>query len=205
MFVSVPNVPGVPSVNFAPGFGQALTLLIADAIGLFFGVGATRQWGIYQGGSPVVIAETVTSFDYQQSWTISDFPVERGNFESYNKVYVPFTGNFKFTSGGSFSNRQALLNSINAIAGNLELYDIVTPEAIYRNVNIIQQDYPRAAASGLGLLSVMVRVEQVRLVGAGLFSNTQSPSNASQVNGGTVQASTPTTGSPLFGWGGSIQ
>lgn len=191
MVVNVPNVPGVPSVLFAAA-SQTLTLLTQDALGLFFG-SPSSPWGIYMGGARVVQAETALSFDYKQQWSISDFPVERGGFESYNKVSIPFEVGFRFASGGDAANRQALLNSIRAIAGNTMLYDVVTPDAVYINVNIARYDYRQTATDGVGLMQVDVYATEIRQAGGGLLSNTQSPFSATQSNGGTVQGLSAST------------
>ena len=85
--VAVPNVPGVPAVFFAPNSPVTPAVLTADLIlDPFY---ATPQWGLYQGGAPVIIAETVTAVDYRKEYTISDYPVEEGGFESFDKVELP--------------------------------------------------------------------------------------------------------------------
>lgn len=195
--VNVPNVPGVPPVTRAIGaLANVATFLTGDAQGLFSGLFGTPQWGIYQGGSPVVLAENVVSFDYKHQWSVADFPIERGAFASYNKVQVPYDARFRFSTGGSSAARQAFLNSIAAIAGDLNLYNIVTPDAVYINANINHYDYDRKAMSGVGLLTVDVWTTEIRQVGETITSNVASPSIAPQINGGPVQptAATATQG-----------
>lgn len=168
-----------------------ITLLAEDAVGLFAGA-LSLPWGIYYGGAPVVIADNVISFDYRQQSSISDFPVEEGSFQSYDKVAIPYDARIRFTAGGPEVARQALLTSIAAIAGDLNLYDIVTPTAVYLNANVVHYDYTRRANSGLGLLVVDVWLLEVRIAVGAVLSNTQSPANASQVNAGPVQTTAPT-------------
>ena len=64
-------------------------LLLADALGLPPSPLAP-QWGIYLDGEPVVDADSVVTFDYRQEWTVSDYPLEQGAFQSYDKVQTPF-------------------------------------------------------------------------------------------------------------------
>lgn len=192
MAVNVPNVPGVPSVIFAPGAGTITTLVQDTILGLAAGA-VSAPWGIYLGFVPVVIADTVTSFDYKQQWSIADFPIERGGFESYNKVAVPFEVGFRFASGGTALQRQALLRSLAAIAGTTQLYNVVTADSIYLNVNISRYDYRQTATDGVGLLQIDVYATEIRqAVGAGV-SNTQSPSSAPQSNSGPVKTTAATT------------
>jgi len=119
----VPNVPGVPALS-AYG-GQSIVLLVADAISLFnsfFGSG----WGIFLDGQQAFAYNSVLDFDYKQDWPLSDYPVEDGAFQSYDKVQLPFDVRVRVASGGSESERQDLLTSVQAAANTLDLYDVVT-------------------------------------------------------------------------------
>ncbi|MGN6774999.1 hypothetical protein [Rhizobium sp.] len=185
--VNVPRVPGVPSVFFASGAGQILNFLTSDSVGLFTGAPLQQPWGLYSGGSPVILADNVVRFDYRQQWAISDFPVEKGAFQSYDKVQIPFDARFQFSAGGSDANKQAFIASIQAVAGDLNLYDVVTPDAIYPSVNITHWSYSQSANNGVGLIVVDIWTLEVRETVNDMQSATQSPTSASQVNGGTVQ------------------
>jgi len=192
MPVAVPNVPGVPPVIFAD-IDLTITLLTEDAFGIFTG-SPSAPWGIYLGGIPVVVADNVVAFNYKKQYAIADYPVERGSFESYDKVEIPYEAGFRFTAGGSDANRQAMLASIRAIQGDLNLYDIVTPEAVYLRANVQRHDYSQTAQNGVGLLQVDVFVQEVRELSGAPLTSTQNPTDAAQVNGGPVQATeaTPT-------------
>jgi hypothetical protein len=193
IFPNVPNVPGVPPLLRNPNLGSAaISLLVNQAI-RFLVAPFSAQWGIYRDGLPVVIADSVVSFGYKQDWTIADYPVEEGAFESYDKVETPFGIRVRFASGGSTANRQELINSIEAIAGDLELYDVVTPEQVYTSVNITHYDYHRDAKSGVGLLLLDVWLIEVRVTAQASFANTKSPTAAGTTNGGTVN---PTSATP---------
>jgi hypothetical protein len=197
---NVPQVPGVPPLSsFA---ASAITLLVADAITLLGGL-LVPTWGIFLNGVPVIEADSVVSLDYKQEWSISNYPVEQGAFESYDKVQTPFEARVRFSAGGSQANRQALLDSIAAIAGDLNLYDVVTPEAIYQSVNVQHYDYSRQAQRGLGLMVVDVMVVQVRVSQPTAFSNTQQPNGANPQSAGQVQpvAATPAQDTSLLSAG----
>ena len=191
--VNVPNVAGVPSVNFAANVSVSIPFLTADAANIFRGVALAQPWGIYSGGTPVVLADNVVSFDYRQQWAISDYPVERGAFESYDKVQIPYDARFRFTAGGSESNREALLTSIAAIAGTTQVFNIVTPETIYSSATITHYDYSRSAVNGLGLMIVDVWTQEIRQNTAIGFSNVSVPQSFSPINGGTAQTVPATT------------
>lgn len=194
-FPNVPIAPGVPRLPrdpFSDAIG-AIELLTSDAISLFAGAFGP-QWGLFQDGAPVVTADNVISVEYKQEWVVADYPLEQGAFESYDKVQTPFSVRLSFSAGGSETDRQALLDSVAAIAGTTDLFDAVTPEEVYPNVNPTHCSYRRSATNGVGLIVVDVMCVQIRIATSDTLDNTQSPSAAAPVNDGTVQPvpATPT-------------
>lgn len=190
-FPNVPDVPGVPPLLRDPfGITQAVTLLARDvlsALGFFFG----PQWGLFQNGFPVIVADSVLEVSYKQNWALATFQIEQGGFETYDKVELPFESTLRFASGGSDAVREVLLDSIAAIAGNLELYDVVTPEKVYVGVNVNHYDFKRHDGR-VGLLTVDVFVMEVRVGSEAQFTSTKTPSGSDAVNSGTVQTTEPT-------------
>lgn len=185
---NIPNVPGVPPLT---DFGISdVVLLVADTISQIFG-GFAPEWGIFLDGAPALPeANSTLTFGYKRDWTISDYPIQQGAFESYDKVQLPFDVRIKIVSGSTGSDRQALLDAVDAIGDSLELYDIVTPEKAYSNVNCNHIDYDRSAASGVGMITIDLWFVQVRVEATATFSNTQQPPNAGQQGAGNVQAQT---------------
>lgn len=185
---------GVPALlgDFANSFLSVTALLVTDTY-TDYGSGAAPLWGVFLNGVPVVVADTVTRMEYKQDWAIADYPVERGGFESYDKVNTPFAVRMQFASGGSEAKRQALLDSIVAIGDTLTLFDVVTPEAIYIGVNIQRYDYRRTSNNGLGLMLVDVTFLEIREEGTTDFKNAKSPSGFAAAEAGNVQSNTATT------------
>jgi len=179
----IPNLLGdVAGLFLAP-----TELLTFDSF-IGYGLGAPPEWGVFLNGVPVILADTVTSFGFKQAWSVSDYPVERGGFESYDKVNSPYIAQVQFVSGGSEAKRQALLDSIAAIGDTLTLYDVITPEAIYVGVNVTAYDYRRTAVNGLGLMIVDVTLLEIREEGTTDFKNTKSPSGYAADSAGNVQS-----------------
>jgi hypothetical protein len=187
-FPNVPALPGVPSLPRAPGASSfvGLVLLTVDAVASLFGVGVTR-WGIYLDGVPVFLGESTVSFEYKQDWSISDYPVEQGGFQSYDKVQLPFDVRVKIAAGGSAANRQELLNTLEAASNTLDLYDVYTPEKIYRSCNITHVDYRRTASNGVGLIIADVWLTEIRETAATTIANPQQPNLNDPVGAGNVQ------------------
>jgi hypothetical protein len=203
-FPDVPNVLGVPALARDPTAAiQNIVLLMQDAP-ISFGAPLGDQWGIFLNGAPVVQADCVVSFSYKQDWAIADYQVEQGGFESYDKVERPFDVRVRYSAGGDDANRQALLDSIAAIADDLNFYDVATPETTYSSANVQHYDYARTAVNGVGLLTVDVWLLEVRQTGtttasgtatasSGSITSPQDASATSPVADGTVQSIPVTT------------
>lgn len=192
-FPNVPNVPGVPILPRDPGAAiAAIAFLAADAIANLIGLFGSPKWGIFLSGIPVVVAESVLTFDFKQDYTVADYPIEEGGFESYDKVQVPFDVRLRFSMGGSEADRQVFLDSIATAAASLELYEVFTPEVSYASMNITHYDYRRTATNGVGLLVVDVWLVEVRTTATATFANTKQPNVAGPQNVGTVQPTAPT-------------
>lgn len=169
-------------------------LLSTDGPGLL-GVGQDSLWGIFKDGEPVVVADSVNRFGFKQEWPLSTYPIEEGGFETYDKVQLPFETRVSFMTGGGEEDRQALIDSIESIAGDLELYDVVTPEKVYISCNITRYDYDRIEGPGAGMVRVNVHLSEVRINSSTQFNTAspitqaKNPTANDQVNNGTVQPS----------------
>lgn len=187
------GAPGLPPINTVAASGANPVILTSDTISQFAVLGP--QWGIFQSGVQVVTAQSVASVEYRQDWTISDYPIEGGQFESYDKVAIPFLAKVRFAQGGDLTDRSELLQSIAAIAGTLNVYDVVTPEATYVSCTVSHYDYRRTANQGLGLVVVDVWLSQVLVQNAGGLSasSVQSPSGADPASNGQIGTSPATS------------
>lgn len=173
---------------------------------------ASPQWGLYKDGVAVIVANSIAVFGFKASSQISDYPVEQGGFASYNKVQMPFAGRVRYVTGGSLADRINFLNSVDAAKKSLDLYDLVTPEETYRNVNVTDYDYERRADNA-GLLAVDLICEEVRVTGTVAYSTTpgvkpvtkarRSGDNDPQ-NDGTLQSG-PATSQQINAYNGIVQ
>ncbi len=125
-----------------------------------------ETFGIFSlDGLPVITADSVISMEFRKESLVSDYPLEGGRFETYNKVAIPFDVRFRFSAGGNEAKRAALLASVEALADDTALYNAVSPEAQYLNCNVVHHDYRRTSINGVGLLVVDVWLREVRTGG----------------------------------------
>jgi hypothetical protein len=121
------------------------------------------------------------------------------SFQSYNKVSDPFSGRVIFSQGATVSARYAFLTSLASGIATLNLSTVVMPEIAYPSVNLTHFDFKRDAHNGLQLIQAEVWFEQVRVSAEAAFSstpsatNTATPAGQTPQNGGTTQATNPTS------------
>lgn len=188
---NVPNVPGVPPLSsYIP---NSIALLTQDLISFLIG-GTAQQWGIFLDGESVIAADNTISFEYKQDFPVSDYRVEQGGFQSYDKVQLPGDIRMRFSCGGSVSDRQDFLASIDAVMNTTDLYDVLTPEEVYLSYNFVHRDInKRTASNGVGLVVVDLWLTEIRESSTATFSNTQQPGDAGKQNTGNVQPQAPST------------
>lgn len=189
LYPNVPNLPGVPALlRLAIASVLPLPVLaVADALGLP-GLLTGPQWGIFDsGGNPVLTVDSVADVDVARDANISDFPVEAGGFATYNKVIRPRGTKTTVMVGGSDAARSSFLMTLDAVWQSLSLYNVVTPEYVYTNANIVHYDYRRTARNGATLLRVNVWLEEVRQIAQATYASTASPNAATDATGGYVQ------------------
>jgi hypothetical protein len=176
----VPNVDGVPPLLSYSA--SSIVLAVVDLVSLLLGFGPV--WGVFdEDGNPVFeSANSTASFEFSQDWTIANYPIEQGGFQSYDKVQNPFNIRMRITSGAAEFERQELLQDVQDAANALDLYTVVTPEQIFQNCNITHFDYVRTADHGVGMIVIDIWFVQIRLTATANFQNTMSPANAGQNN-----------------------
>jgi hypothetical protein len=227
-FPNVPALPGVPqlarSLQFPASPGPVIAIAAA-AGNLWQSIFAQPLWGIYtspppvetdpetgiqtvvvEGNKkPVVVPDSFGEFSYRNEWAVSDYAVQEGAFASYDKVAQPYEIMLRMYKGGSKEARKNFLDSIEAIAGDLNEYDIHTPERTYRGVNVLRHEVMRRGARGAYFLSeVDLYFREIRTTTATYSTTaiaTQNARNVSAkpvVNSGAVQPqpSTTNTGTP---------
>lgn len=198
------NVPGLPPLSpalsglFAPGLAlisPGAPLLLADAAALasLLGLASKPRWGVYKndGSATVLVGDSVLTVTYERETRVPTYPVENGGFQSYNKVALPREMSVRLAKGGTKAEREGFLNLAATLVGTTDLYSVVQPDYVAKNMTFTRMRYDREA--GPQLLVVELFAEEVRMLASTAFSNTANPNDAAPDNQGTVQTQTPTT------------
>jgi hypothetical protein len=127
------------------------------------------SWGIYDtDGNPLADEKLLSTgaVEYSKETKISDFPLERGGFASYNKVETPANPRVTLYFTGSENERTEFLNTLDEAVKSTDLYSVVTPEMTYIEYSIEKYDYQRTHSKGANLLIVDLALREIRQVEA---------------------------------------
>lgn len=132
---------------------------------------------------------SVNSVQYSKETKVSEFPIEKGSFTSYNKVELSSNPVITLCFSGFESDRTKFIEQIDSACKSTDLYDVVTPEKTYRDHSIERYRYERSAERGRTLMFVEISLKEVRQV-TSTYSNPKSvktPSATPKVDTGKVQ------------------
>lgn len=196
LFPNVPFLPGVPQLVRSALFQPANTVSLGSQAqrNLWSSSQVAPVWGIFDSnGNRVVVPDNIYAFSDRQEWRESDYTVQRGAFESYNKVIVPAENMIRMTKGGSLSDRTEFLSQIDAIAPNTTLYQIRTPEKTYLNRNVLRVELMRRSSEGAFFIEVDITLRNINeqnpqySTAAANTANAQNPPALPATNRGNVQ------------------
>lgn len=187
-FPNVPNVPGVPDVArsgvdfdentlYALASGNPLTIL--DTL-------LRPKWEIVDNTDvkrKLLVPDSVLEFTYKNEVRVADFPVQQGQFATYNKVSTPYDIRMKMVCSGNLSTltpdsihkvtepdgktawragKGFFLDTLETLVNGLTLCAIVTPDTVYKSANLVHYDYHRTSQNGVELLTVDAWFIEVR-------------------------------------------
>jgi len=223
-FPDIPDLPGVPAIPRLPELPD-VAAVATTSLGMLEGMlwrslQVETQWGIYDsagnalgdpsqisgfwagaleslGLNPWLSTLSTNSVDYSKETKISDFPVERGSFASYNKVELPANPVVTLCFMGSESDRTSFLDAIDAACKSTDLYTVTTPEKDYIDHSLERYNYQRRAEKGATLLFVEISLKEVRNVTATYTqSQIDTPKDVGAdpaADNGKTQTTTPQT------------
>ena len=136
--------------------------------------------------------DTIVGFERKREYKISDAPMERGAFNSYNKVQAPYRISLQMAKSGTEASIGTFLAYVENQADSLDLCDIWTPGVIYYDANIQSWDYKRTATDGVGIVTVSLEFIEIRQTVASTYSSSMSSSVQPGTSQTAYQGLTPT-------------
>ena len=204
-FPNVPALPGVPQLArslLAPPSAAPTIGTPATSGALWQATQAAPIWGVFDdGNNAVVVPDSVMEFGWRQENRVSNFPVQQGQFGTYNRVGLPFESSVTLTKGGDVASRTAFLADVDALIAqaNINLYTIRTPEKSYANVSVTRAELSRRGAGNFAYFDVELYFIQVNEISV-QYSTAQTPTNNASVpsalptvNQGLNNPQTPST------------
>lgn len=180
----MPSVTGIVSqiADQLIGFGGAV--LIKGIFGKTWGV--VNQYGI-----PILEVDSVLGMTYDAGSSVSNFPVESGEFRSYNKTKNPSMASVQLTkSSGGTLKRGLFLTQLEALQKSTISFHIVTPEYVYMNYQMIGINHSRSASDGATLIKANIDMQEI--IEAKINYSTEeveNPADSTAQDGGAKQSS----------------
>jgi hypothetical protein len=204
-FPNVANLPGVPQLarslliqaSAPPTLGFA-----ANPDVLWQATQAAPVWGVFDSdGNQVVVPDSVVDFGWRAENRVPNFPVQAGQFSTYNRVGLPFESSVTLSKGGDLVARSVFLAQIDALVAqsNINLYTIRTPEKSYVDVTVTRAELSRRGKDNAYFFDVELYFVQVNQVDAQYSTavtptaDASEPSAVPPVNQGLNNPQTPTT------------
>lgn len=191
LYPAVPEVAGVPALlRSAARLADTFTLGylgIGNALDSVIGQDPLKWAVLDPSGNLFADYDSVLVFTYQNTARVSDYPIEEGQFASYNKTDDPYDVTVTLTCGGSDARRAAFQASCENARKSLLGYTVITPETTFENVNFVGIRTSRTSQEGATLLTVEMTGREIRDTASASFSQPQSSSGFDLENLGAIQ------------------
>lgn len=192
-FPNVPRLPGVPQLARSllfPAISPPTIGSQALAGKLWQSTRAGAVWGVFDSANvSVLAADSIMDFGWRPEYRVSNYPVQQGEFASYNKVRLPFVCSVVAAKGGTLAQRNAFLQQVDALVASLSLYTIITPEKSYVSVNVERAELSRRGSGNAHYFDVELFFTQIIEVAPQYSTTAGAPSTANA----SVASAIPTT------------
>lgn len=155
---------------------------------------AGEGWGLYdEDGNLAINPTSFLGLENRNSTWISNYPLEEGAFESFNKVADPFDLVVGMACGGNLGERADFLARVKELAASLTLFRLVTPEETFDSVNIQRYDYARKTHNGASLIIVNLYLVEIRVnTGSEFFSEDDTAPTVEEAADATTASTSAT-------------
>jgi hypothetical protein len=207
-------LPEFPNVALLPGVPQLARSLLVQALTppvlgfaanpdvLWHATQSAPVWGVFDDNNNLVVQpDSVMDFGWRKENRIGNFPIQQGQFGTYNRVGLPFESSITLTKGGDLASRSAFLQQVDALIAqsNINLYTIRTPEKSYVDVSVTRAELSRRGKDNAFYFDVELYFIEINQVAAQYSTvatptaNAQPPSAAPVINQGLNNPQVPST------------
>lgn len=109
-------------------------------------------------------------------------PVEQGSFVAYNKVHSPAELTVTGAVKGNPADLSDAMDMLDEMSLGTRLYNIVTPDRVYRNYNLYKLSYKRGVDDGVDLVVFDASFMEIRQISS-LYSTSALASPSSKGEG----------------------
>ena len=202
-FPSVAQLPGVPQLArslFIASLAPPSLGFAAQPDVLWHATQAAPVWGIFDDANQLVIEpDSFADFSWRKENRMPNYPIQRGQFGTFNRVGLPGEESVTMVKGGSLVERQNFLSSVDALVaqGNISLYTIRTPEKSYINASVTRAELSRRGAENNSYFDMELFFIEINDVAAQYstatvnLSDAKPPSAIPPVNQALTQAQPP--------------
>lgn len=183
-------INGVPNLLKKQVRNTAITILgnlVGAAYDFLF---PPPKWGIYFPGTSDIAmhVSSVVELDISGEAVVSNYPIERGSFTTYNKVLQPMYFGLRITRDGAEYLRSDMANWLMRERDEQSLFDVVTPTYTWQNVTLVSFREVKNARSGAAMMTVDCVFQEVRELPAE-YTNSQISEPENQESTPTVRVS----------------
>ena len=133
------------------------------------GTGATNhegaqkatKWALILEDGSIINFTSIMSIDVDSTNQVITAPTETA-FASYNKSIGPTLISINAAYQGSDSERQAITEKLLALSGDMSLLTLVTPETVFKNLNIESVTYARKVDDGVNLIYFDIGLVEIK-------------------------------------------
>ena len=188
-------IPAYPNVASLPGVPQLARSLLFQALSpptigtpatsgaIWHATQTAPIWGVFDSnGNQVVQQDSVASFEWRKENRVSNYPIQSGQFGTFNRVGLPFEASIMLTKGGDEASRQFFLKQIDALIdrANINLYTIYTPEKTYQNVSCTRAELSRRGKDNAFYFDVELYFVEINEVDV-TYNNVPTPTTNASV------------------------
>lgn len=155
---------GVPNLLKKAAKALPYTLLGNAVSALYDYFVPAPMWGIYFPGTTNIAmhVSSIVELDVSADAVVSDYPIETGSFNTYNKVIRSQFFGVRVTRDGMEYLRSDFLNWLEVERVALSKFDVVCPEYTWANATLVSYRITRNAGAGASMVSADLIFQQIR-------------------------------------------